>query len=58
LTGIRPLVAINPVALWETKLWLNDRFAVLADRLINDHRVDVVFTGGPVTARSWTRSYR
>jgi ADP-heptose:LPS heptosyltransferase len=43
----RPLVAINPVALWETKLWLNDRFAVLADRLTADHGVDVVFTGGP-----------
>jgi 3-deoxy-D-manno-octulosonic-acid transferase/heptosyltransferase-1 len=47
IAGIRPLVAINPVALWETKLWLNDRFAVLADRLINKHRVDIVFTGGP-----------
>jgi heptosyltransferase-1 len=47
IAGIRPLVAINPVALWETKLWLNDRFAVLADRLIKNHRVDIVFTGGP-----------
>jgi heptosyltransferase-1 len=46
ITGIRPLVAINPVALWETKLWLDDRFAALADRLINDYRIDVVFTGG------------
>ncbi len=47
IAGIRPLVAINPVALWETKLWLNDRFAVLADRLIKNHHVDIVFTGGP-----------
>lgn len=47
VSGTRPLVAINPVALWETKLWLNDRFALLADRLVNDYRVDVVFTGGP-----------
>jgi heptosyltransferase-1 len=38
IDGSRPLVAINPVALWETKLWLNDRFAQLADRLINELR--------------------
>jgi 3-deoxy-D-manno-octulosonic-acid transferase/heptosyltransferase-1 len=47
IDGARPLVAINPVALWETKLWRNDRFALLADRLVNEHGVDVVFTGGP-----------
>lgn len=46
IDGSRRLVAINPVALWETKLWLNDRFAALADRLVREHRVDVVFTGG------------
>ncbi|MDL2269552.1 glycosyltransferase family 9 protein, partial [Desulfosarcina sp. OttesenSCG-928-G17] len=45
--GSRPLVAINPVALWETKLWKNDRFADLADRLVKEDNVDVVFTGGP-----------
>lgn len=45
--GSRPMVAINPVALWETKLWLNDRFAALADRLVGECGVDVVFTGGP-----------
>lgn len=45
--GDRPLVAINPVALWDTKLWLNDRFALLGDRLKNEFAVDVVFTGGP-----------
>ena len=45
--GTRPLVAINPVALWETKLWVNERFTQLADRLVHDFRVDVVFTGGP-----------
>lgn len=47
IDGTRPLVAINPVALWETKLWLNDRFASLGDRLVRDYGVDVVFTGGP-----------
>jgi 3-deoxy-D-manno-octulosonic-acid transferase/heptosyltransferase-1 len=45
--GIRPLVAVNPVALWETKLWVNERFAQLADRMVHDFDVDVVFTGGP-----------
>lgn len=46
IDGTRPLVAINPVALWETKLWFNDRFAALADRLVKESGVDVVFTGG------------
>ena len=47
IDGSRLLVAINPVALWETKLWLNDRFAALADRLVREYGLDVVFTGGP-----------
>jgi heptosyltransferase-1 len=47
IDGRRPVVAINPVALWETKLWRNDRFAALADRLISELGMDVVFTGGP-----------
>ena len=47
IDGSRPLVAVNPVALWETKLWLNDRFAALADRLVGELGVDLVFTGGP-----------
>jgi len=47
IDGSRRLVAINPMALWETKLWRNERFAALADRLARDDGVDVVFTGGP-----------
>ena len=47
VTGSRRFAAINPVALWETKLWRNDRFARLADRLIREDAVDIVFTGGP-----------
>jgi heptosyltransferase-1 len=47
MDGTRPLVAVNPVALWETKLWRNDRFAALADRLVEEAGVAVVFTGGP-----------
>ncbi len=41
------LVAINPVAKWETKLWSNVKFAELADRLIAHNHAHVVFTGSP-----------
>ena len=47
IDGTRPIVAINPVALWETKLWFNDRFAQLADRLVGERGMDIVFTGAP-----------
>ncbi|GBC64017.1 lipopolysaccharide heptosyltransferase I [Desulfonema ishimotonii] len=47
MAGSRLLVAINPVAQWETKLWENRKFAALADRLIAEYGADVVFTGGP-----------
>ena len=47
IDGSRPLVAINPVALWDTKLWLNERFSLVADRLASECGVDLVFTGGP-----------
>jgi len=40
-----PLVAVNPMTRWDTKLWLNDRFADLADRLVDGCRARVVFTG-------------
>lgn len=43
-TGDRPLVAINPVATWPTKLWDNDKFARIADSLIQAGNF-VVFTG-------------
>jgi 3-deoxy-D-manno-octulosonic-acid transferase/heptosyltransferase-1 len=42
----RLLVAINPVAKWETKLWSNLKFAKLADSLIQQYGANVVFTGG------------
>ena len=41
------LVAINPVAQWDTKLWANRKFAALADILIERYNVAVVFSGGP-----------
>ncbi|HEN20770.1 MAG TPA: lipopolysaccharide heptosyltransferase I [Desulfobacteraceae bacterium] len=42
----RPFISINPIARWKTKLWENERFALLADRLQNDFSCEVVFTGG------------
>jgi heptosyltransferase I len=38
-------VAINPVAFWQTKLWENEKFAVLADLIASRLDVKVVFTG-------------
>jgi lipopolysaccharide heptosyltransferase II len=40
-----PLVAINPMAKWDTKLWDPVLFAQLADRLIRELSCQVVFTG-------------
>ncbi len=41
----RPIVAINPVARWKTKLWSGQKFAELADRLIGESNAIVIFTG-------------
>ncbi len=43
----RPLVAINPVARWDTKLWPERSFAELADRLVKEKHAAVIFTGSP-----------
>jgi len=39
-------VAVNPVAKWETKLWVPARFSALCDRIIHETGCRVVFTGG------------
>jgi lipopolysaccharide heptosyltransferase I len=39
------LVALNPVAKWDTKLWNNARLAELADKLVREYEASVVFTG-------------
>jgi len=39
------LIAINTVALWETKLWNDEKFARLADRIVRELKASVVFTG-------------
>lgn len=42
---VRPFVAMNPVALWDTKLWRPDSFALLADRIVGELGLPVVITG-------------
>ncbi len=44
-SGNRPLIAINPMAKWETKLWEEERFAGIADRLKDELSCEVIFTG-------------
>jgi heptosyltransferase I len=44
------LVAINPMTTWETKHWRNERFARVADHLLN-RGMAVVFSGGPQDVR-------
>lgn len=39
-------VAINPVALWDTKMWEDQKFAELCDRIVGELKKVVVFTGG------------
>ena len=41
------LVVMNPVARWSTKLWQEQKFAGLADRLIAERNAAVIFTGSP-----------
>jgi heptosyltransferase-1 len=43
----KPLVVINPVARWKTKLWRERNFAELADRLAQEKQALVIFTGSP-----------
>ncbi|MDY6905974.1 MAG: lipopolysaccharide heptosyltransferase I [Thermodesulfobacteriota bacterium] len=43
--GHRYVAALNPMAKWDTKLWTADKFARLADMLIEWHDTAVVFTG-------------
>jgi len=43
--GESPLVAINPMAKWKTKLWDPERFAAVADKIRDEFHCDVIFTG-------------
>jgi len=45
LVGQKNLIAINTVALWDTKLWDDEKFARLGDRISRELKAAVVFTG-------------
>jgi len=38
-------VAVSPIALWDTKLWEDEKFARLCDRITEELKVKVIFTG-------------
>jgi lipopolysaccharide heptosyltransferase I len=38
-------VAVSPLALWDTKLWADGKFAGLCDRIIEELGASIVFTG-------------
>jgi 3-deoxy-D-manno-octulosonic-acid transferase/heptosyltransferase-1 len=42
---VGPFVALNPVAFWDTKLWDDERFAALCDRIGENYGIPVVLTG-------------
>ena len=42
----KPLIAIHPMARWETKQWDAQKFARLSDQLIKHYNAQIVFTGG------------
>jgi heptosyltransferase-1 len=46
IDGEKSLIAINPVAKWETKLWPKEKFARLADTIIDEYNAKIIFTGG------------
>jgi 3-deoxy-D-manno-octulosonic-acid transferase/heptosyltransferase-1 len=41
----RRFVAVNPVAFWETKLWEEEKFAELCDRIHRELGIGVILTG-------------
>ena len=41
----KPFIAVNPVALWETKLWEDEKFAELCDRIRQELGIGIILTG-------------
>jgi heptosyltransferase-1 len=52
-----PFVAVSPQALWKTKLWSDQKFAQLSERIIQELNVPVVFTGGEINATEGIQSF-
>ena len=52
-----PFVAVSPQALWETKLWSDQKFAQLSERIIQELNMPVVFTGGDASATEGIQSF-
>jgi 3-deoxy-D-manno-octulosonic-acid transferase/heptosyltransferase-1 len=48
MDALAGFVVINPIALWKTKLWENQNFALLCDRISEDLKVGIVFTGSDI----------
>jgi 3-deoxy-D-manno-octulosonic-acid transferase/heptosyltransferase-1 len=52
-----PFVAVSPQALWETKLWSDQKFAQLSERIIQELNVPVVFTAGEEKSTEGIQSF-
>lgn len=52
-----PFVAFSPQALWETKLWSDQKFAQLSERIIQELNMPVVFTGGEEKSTEGIQSF-
>jgi ADP-heptose:LPS heptosyltransferase len=48
--------AVNPVAFWDTKLWGNENFANLCDRIMKELHTPIVLTGTDLAALSEIQS--
>ncbi|MBI5238010.1 MAG: glycosyltransferase family 9 protein [Deltaproteobacteria bacterium] len=42
-----PVVVIHPGAKWYGRRWMPERYAEIGDRLIEDYRANVIFSGAP-----------
>jgi ADP-heptose:LPS heptosyltransferase len=47
LEGAWPVVAIHPDARWSGRKWDNDRYAAVADRLVERYAARILLTGAP-----------
>lgn len=45
-----PFIAVSPQALWETKLWDDDKFAGLCDQIAAELKIPVILTGSEQSA--------